>query len=354
MISPLNWGLGHASRDIAVINALLEMNHMVYIGGSGDSIDYLKEYYPESMFVHIDSPKIKYGKRAAIGPGFAISFLGFFRSIYSDYFSLKRICKTHKFDLIISDNRLGLYSKKIKSLYITHQVNVKTRKPNSLSGKIVKAFHHKYINKFDYCLIPDNENENTLAGELAHVIKSDRFKYTGVLSRFDSIVQSDTMCQEFNSNILVLISGPEPQRSFFEEAMIKKLQSKNNNVIIVRGIVGQGDAKIENKENFIFYNNPSDETLFDLLRNSAIIFCRSGYSTLMDLAVCKRKAVLIPTPGQPEQEYLAMIFKKNFQFLTINQNEIEKLNLSEIDENEKWDYPFEPDKLKKVLALCLD
>ena len=355
MISPLNWGLGHASRIIPVINLLTEMGHKVYIGGSGKSIEYLKEYFHSDKFIYINSPNIKYGRKNAIGPGFVISFMSFVKSIYQDYIALRRISKRYNIDVVISDNRPGLFSKKIRTIYITHQVNVMTRKPRSISGRLVRFVHRKMLKRFDYCLVPDNYGEISLAGELS-TIRPDEYRiFVGVLSRFQSLVQSETLVPQTKLiEILAVLSGPEPQRSMFENILLEKFNDTSNVLHIVRGVVGESDFDVDVHPGITFYNNPSDKLLFDLIKSSNTIVCRSGYSTLMDLAVCKRKALLVATPGQPEQEYLVDLFAERYQFETCCQDELFELDFKSIKENGIWNYPYEKDKLKNVLALCLD
>lgn len=304
------------------------------------------DYYPSSMFIHIDSPQIKYGKKNAIGPGFAKSLNSFLRSIKRDRRALRDAIKKYKFDVVISDNRPGLFSEDIKSIYISHQINVKTRKPKSLSGKLVKSYHKRYIEKFDCCLIPDEFGENSLSGQLSLVGSSNKFKSVGVLSRFSRSSNIGFAKVEEQIDLLVLISGPEPHRTIFEDLIIKRFSLTNKKVVLVRGLVK--NESISDIDNISFYNNPSDKKLLELINASKRIICRSGYSTLMDLAVCGRKAILIPTPGQPEQEYLAERFKDKFDFPYLKQNDILTYEFSAIEEYSKWEYPIETDKLKNI------
>ncbi|PLX08614.1 MAG: hypothetical protein C0596_07095 [Marinilabiliales bacterium] len=353
LISPLNWGLGHASRIVPVVNTLQAMGHDVLIGGSGTSIDFLKEYYNSNMFVFIPSPDIKYGKKSAIGPGFAVSFISFVKSIYRDYFALKKIINEHKIDVVISDNRPGLFSSKLNSIYISHQINVKTRKPRSLSGKLVRYVHRKMIYKFNHCLIPDNENSLSLAGELSKAPLSDKFTYVGTLSRFYNYQNNVLREEKDKKEVLVILYGPEPHRSIFEDILLERFSSINLNVNFVRGIVGYNDKKDSINNKLKFYDNPDDAILYKLIKQSDLIICRSGYSTLMDLAICGRKALLVPTPGQPEQEYLAEHFRTHLGFKICTQDEIRNIKFEDYFNSDIWHYPFDSTKLKKVLDLRL-
>ncbi|MDD2385892.1 MAG: glycosyltransferase [Bacteroidales bacterium] len=353
LISPLNWGLGHASRIVPVIRGLIELGHDVKIGGSGNSIDYLKAYFDDSMFLLINSPLIRYGKKQAIGPGFAFSFYGFIKGILRDRRALKKLCKKYNFDVVISDNRPGLYSKKILSIYITHQYNVLTRKPKSLSGRLVRFAHHKMLLRFDYCLIPDTHGALSLAGILSRAEQNNKNLFVGVLSRFAELKFISEPTDANKTDVLILFSGPEPQRSQFEQIILNKFEFTDNRVAIVRGVVNGIPVANEFSNNIQVYNNPTDIVLFQLIKTASLIICRSGYSSLMDLAACQRKAVLVPTPGQPEQEYLAKLFESKFGFVVCEQNRITELQLENVKLDDSWDYPYDIDKLKNVLDLCL-
>ncbi|MBN2778143.1 MAG: hypothetical protein JXR36_10890 [Bacteroidales bacterium] len=353
MISPLNWGLGHASRIIPIIRTLISMGHEVKIGGSGTSVEYLHRYFSDEDFITISSPTIKYGKKQAIGAGFAISFFSFTKGILHDKRVLKKIIQDHKFDVVISDNRPGLFSNDIKSIYITHQFNVLTRKPRSLSGRLVRLAHRKLLDKFDYCLIPDNYGAQSMAGLLARAELNQKNHYIGVLSRFSEMKLAENVHNVKKADVLVLFSGPEPQRTSFERIVIDKFRNSDKKIAIVRGVLNKSEQNEIFPNNMIVYNNPDDNELFYLIKTTPVIICRSGYSSLMDLAACNRKAVLVPTPGQPEQEYLAENFVSRFGFVACQQNEIAILNIEHIEPNSYWDYPYDSENLKKVLDLCL-
>ncbi|MDD2635232.1 MAG: glycosyltransferase [Bacteroidales bacterium] len=353
LVSPLNWGLGHASRIIPVIRELQNLGHDVKIGGSGSSIDYLKAYFDESMFLLIDSPVIRYGKKHAIGPGFAFSLYGFLSGIRRDRRALKKLCKKYSFDIVISDNRPGLYSKDILSIYITHQYNVLTRKPNCLSGRLVRLAHQKMLLKFNFCFIPDTHGDLSLAGGLSDAEQNYKNLFVGILSRFSDLEFIANPTDIDKIDVLVLFSGPEPLRSQFEQIILQKFEFLDKRVAIVRGVVNDKIDKSVLSNTIKVYNNPTDFVLFQLLKTASLIICRSGYSSLMDLAACQRKAVLVPTPGQPEQEYLAKLFHSKFGFVVCEQDKIAELKLENVKLDNTWDYPYDGDKLKKTLDLCL-
>tara|TARA_R110001583_G_scaffold35585_3_gene118239 strand:+ start:46831 stop:47754 length:924 start_codon:yes stop_codon:yes gene_type:complete len=202
---------------------------------------------------------------------------------------------------VISDNRFGVHSNKVPSIYITHQLNVLSGKTTFITSKI----HQNIIRKFDECWVPDIETKENLSGKLGH-LKSHAFnlKYIGVLSRFKH--QKSTI----KYDLLVLLSGPEPQRSLLENKLLNELKNYNGTVFFVRGVL-KNSSKIKAASNVKIVDYLLTEDLQKVINESEIVLARSGYSTIMDLAVLGKKAFFIPTPGQFEQEYLAkMIFGK--------------------------------------------
>jgi hypothetical protein len=196
---------------------------------------------------------------------------------------------------IISDNRFGVYDQAVFSIFMTHQLNVLTGFSTWFSTKI----HHQIIKKFSECWVPDFEYSPNLSGKLGHSAHfNSKIKYIGALSRFDKI---DSVIK---NDLLVLLSGPEPQRTFLEEKVLSELKNYKGKVIFVRGIVSQ-KQEVFQSETILFYNFMQSFELEKTLNESRIVLCRSGYTTIMDLAKLGKKAFFIPTPGQFEQEYLA-------------------------------------------------
>ena len=351
LVSPLDWGLGHSTRLIFIIDFLINKNYRVLIGGSGSSLKYLENYYPELESVHIPSARIKYGKKSAIGFAFSPSLFRFIKGIVREHIALSKIIKKYDIDIVISDNRLGLYSSKLKTIYITHQLNVFTGNQTKVSDRIVSTFHKYFFNKFDVCLIPDNNGEHSLSGDLSNVAINKKLFHIGPISRFYK--QERNVRAEITNDILVLISGPEPQRTLFENIIVEKLSAINMKSVVVRGQIAGKTNKEYQKENIQFFNSPSDEQMFNLINESRLIICRSGYSTLMDLAVLKRKAILVSTPGQPEQEYLAKYFTQKFGFKNIAQSDFHNLNLEEEGFTDDWNYDTNIESVEKALNLHL-
>lgn len=219
-------------------------------------------------------------------------------------FRRKMHCKTtfcsRKIDGIISDNRFGIRNSKIPCVFITHQLHVLSGSTSYFSSKI----HQKIIKKFDVCWVPDTDDVvMNLSGKLGH-LNHEPFpvKYIGVLSRMKKKEIPKTI------DILALISGPEPQRTIFEEKLKATLKKSEKKVLIVRGIV-EGEQKWQNFENIKTINFLLSDELEDTINKSKVVISRSGYTTIMDLTMLEKQAFFIPTPGQYEQEYLAKRLK---------------------------------------------
>ena len=215
---------------------------------------------------------------------------------------VKNIIKTHHIKGIISDNRFGVYSSNIKtpSVYITHQLRVFSGITTWISTKL----HQNIIKEHHECWIPDFETIPNLSGKLGHIENPEfKIKYIGPLSRFDKISIKSIY------DIMVLLSGPEPQRTILEEKVLHELKDYKGNTIVIQGLV-QSSQKVSRKNNLTIYNFMQSTELEKAIQSSDVIISRSGYTTIMDLAKLKKKAFFRPTPGQNEQLYLAKRLEK--------------------------------------------
>ena len=249
---------------------------------------------------------------------------------------VKKMADEHQFDAIISDNRLGFYNKKIPSVFITHQLSVQTG--FTFIDAIVRKIYYSYINRFSECWIPDAENNDfNLAGILSHPKSKPDIpvKYLGALSRFEKIQT------ESNNKVLIVISGPEPQRTVFEEIILKQLPTSEQKIILVRGLPESNSMPDIELSHVTIFNHLSSMELNQLMQKASVIITRAGYSTIMDLTAIGKNAILVPTPGQTEQEYLAQhLMEKNY-FISKQQKEFV---LSEaIEEAEKFEFKKLPE-----------
>ncbi|HET9429706.1 MAG TPA: glycosyltransferase, partial [Chitinophagaceae bacterium] len=218
---------------------------------------------------------------------------------------LKKVVQDHAIDAVVSDNRFGLYHKKIPCIFITHQLKVKSPL-GKWSERLLQKRNYRYINRFKECWVPDTPDDDNLAGELSHPGKKPGIPlyYIGPLSRF----QYSSIPEEKN-HLLFLLSGPEPQRTLFENRVVAEIAHYNGTAVIVRGLPGENRV-IPSTNMIRFYNHLPTDMLSNEIGIAEFIISRSGYSTVMDMSAMKKKCVFIPTPGQTEQEYLAEYLEK--------------------------------------------
>lgn len=296
LVAPLNWGLGHATRCIPIIKALLIHNFEPIIASDGMALELLKKEFPNLKAFELPSYNITYPKNAK---NFKIKLLKdaphFFKTIKREKKVTKTLVETLTISGIISDNRFGVRHKTVNSVFITHQLRVLSGSTTWLSSKL----HQNIISKFNACWVPDYAGVKNLSGHLSHdkdFLSS--VKYLGPLSRFKKLNLN------LKYNLLVLLSGPEPQRTFLEEKLLKDLKNYQGKVLFIKGKVEAQQQK-DSFENIIVYNFMTSNELEIALNESDLVLCRPGYTTIMDLEQLEKKAFFIPTPGQFEQDYLA-------------------------------------------------
>lgn len=300
LVAPLHWGLGHATRCIPIINALIENDYTPLLASDGAALELLRKEFPNLESIELPSYQITYAKKAS---GFKWKLLfdspKMLKAINDEKKVVKQLVAEGRIDGIISDNRLGVRNKKVPSAFITHQLNVLTGNTTWLSTKM----HFDIIKKFDICWVPDIAGVNNLSGKLGHPEKlPEHVKYIGPLSRMKK------RPLEKKYDILVLLSGPEPQRTILEEKLMLELKNSEKKILFVLGKVEEKKLAY-NEENFRVYNFMGSRALEKAINESEVVISRSGYTTIMDLAVLEKKAFFIPTPGQFEQEYLAKRLK---------------------------------------------
>ncbi|MBP7821601.1 MAG: hypothetical protein KA010_01675 [Saprospiraceae bacterium] len=303
LIAVLNWGLGHATRCMPIIDFFIQENYQVILASDGLALDLLKKEYPTLKSFCLPAYDIKY-----FSSNFALNIVfqlhKIIWAIRAEHKLLQHIVKEQDIDLVISDNRYGCYSKSTKSIFITHQINIIS--PYAIFTPFVRWFNHKFIKRFYECWVPDSGVANAnLSGILSHAESfSFTTRYLGIISRMRQEKRIADCDSRGQYDLAVVLSGPEPQRTTFEQEILKQLlQLKDKKIILIRGLVNE--RKHYFIENIEIFNFLQSEELNEVLLSAKAVVCRSGYSSIMDLCKMKKSALLIPTPGQTEQEYLA-------------------------------------------------
>jgi uncharacterized protein (TIGR00661 family) len=297
LIAPLDWGLGHATRCIPVIRKFRSLGHKVLIGGSGESFALLKTEFPNLQRIALPAYNPHYPGSGSMVWKMARQLPKFIKAIRDEHALIEKLIVENKIDLVISDNRYGLWSAHVPSVLITHQSNILMPSRFGWLQNLVRYLNHRQMKKFSVCWIPDSPGKNSLAGELTEFGPTTdiKFQWIGALSRFK---RSEV---EPQNQILAILSGPDPQRTILEKLIVPQIRKSGLRYFIVLGQVTQqnsyNDARI--------VDFMTTELLEEKILSSEVVICRSGYSSVMDLAALGKKAIFIPTPGQTEQEHLA-------------------------------------------------
>ena len=346
LICPLDWGIGHASRCVPIIRKLLVQDSNIIIAASNRPLSFLKREFPDLEFIDFPGYDIQYPTNGKMTTKMIWAAPKILCGIRREHRVLKKIILDKKIDIVISDHRYGLWNKKIKSIFITHQLMIKCPPGLKFLEPFLRRINRHFICKYDECWVPDYEGKDNFSGDLSHLKKiPSHVFFIGPLSRFSSDQHDEILYNPLlkNYNLMVILSGPEPQRTILEEKIFHQLKGSDYKTIVILG-KPEEDKHYFLSENIEVFSHLTKDEFRNYMIQSSLIICRPGYSGIMDLATLNKKAIFIPTPGQTEQEYLAEYFsEKNFAFY-MNQQQfdlktaIEKsFSYSELNIMEKTD-----------------
>jgi uncharacterized protein (TIGR00661 family) len=317
LVTPLDWGLGHATRCIPIIRDFLQRDWNVLIATSGGAMQLLKLEFPQLTFLEIASYQPEYATNSRLLPKLLLQSFKFISAIQKEHRQLNQILREYPVDLIISDNRFGCYSQNVKSIFVTHQINFVFRPPFKWASRLFSFWNQRKIKRFNECWVPDFP-DRPFSGDLS-ATNDLSVVFVGPLSRF----HKPTQPIEFEYDLLVLLSGPEPQRTILEVLITQQLTKLDLKVMFVLGNPHAGDSVVS-KGQVSRVGHLKEAELKCIIEESRFVVCRSGYSSILDLAALqKRNLIMIPTPGQPEQEYLAeFLLHKNWVY-TVSQKDFD-------------------------------
>jgi UDP-N-acetylglucosamine transferase subunit ALG13 len=344
LVCPLNWGLGHTTRCIPIIRDLTRRGYQVHLVGYGQSGQLLKTEFPHLPYHQLPGFEVVYNTNGFLSVKLLLQLPAFIWHKQREKKLLKPLIAEIKPRYVISDNRYGLYHKQTTNIILTHQLNPAIPKLLTPFKWLVKTTIHYWIAKFDMCWIPDYADHRQLSGKLSAIPKKIKHAhFIGHLSRFactetplalpiptlevtteTSLTKSPPPSPKVsftNCELLAIISGPEPQRTLFEKEIRTQLLASHKKGILVKGLVEQTQT-CTTKGSIIEYNYLNSEQLKTTIAQCNMVICRAGYSSIMDLAVMNKTAILVPTPGQTEQLYLAQHLTNHKLFTIQNQSQI--------------------------------
>lgn len=337
--------MGHATRCVPVIDHLLRENHRVILAGDGSALEFLKGHYPDLECHRFPGIRIRYPSGSNMTLKLALQLPGIVSGIFREHMHLTRLARDCGAEVVISDNRFGLWSRKIYSVYITHQVMIKAPEKLKWAERSFYRLHRWVIRHYDECWIPDLPGDINLSGDLSHLYPAPgNGSFIGILSRFGKPSAEMAFPEMTHGpDMLVLLSGPEPQRTIFESLILNDPEIVHaRQVVMLRGLPGNSEPERTSK-GLRLVNHLPDNELRQLILTSKLIICRPGYSTLMDLAELGRSAVLVPTPGQTEQEYLARYLSEKGAFSYISQDRFTLKKVVEAGRNLPGQFYFRND-----------
>jgi UDP-N-acetylglucosamine transferase subunit ALG13 len=322
LICPLDWGLGHATRMLPLARILRDYNKNIFVAGSEEHLSLFRNELPGLSYIKFPGFKPVYSR---LLPQY-ISLL--FRTplllyhIAREHYKLKKIITDYNINIVISDNRFGLWNKNIKTVYVTHMPLIPLPKALRALEFIGVMFHRYIIEKYSYCFIPDLPGDQNVSGRLSHGLDiPDNVRFIGILSRFMSDSQSLAEKNTEKVQNTIILSGPEPQRGILKKKLVDLLKNNESQIVIFEGKPG-ADVRVVTSDNITIFNHLPTKEMRDIILNSKNIISRSGYTTIMDLISLNCSALLIPTPGQTEQEYLAEYLSKKDWFSTLKQKKL--------------------------------
>lgn len=346
LVSPLDWGLGHATRCIPIIHELLSQNVEVIIASDERPLKILKTEFPFLTFIKLKGYDISYQEKGSFFWKIFKLTPGILRKILNEHEALKVIVEKYEIDGIISDNRFGLFHKTVPTIFITHQVWIDA----GIFSGIIQLMNKWFLNKHIDVWIPDFEGDYNLSGKLSHKKNHGlKLSYLGPISRFKK--SATNLNKQYD--LIAILSGPEPQRTIFENMILSQLSFSNLKAVLVRGTPGKNLPS--NHLNVEIFDHLSAKDLQEKIELSAFVLSRSGYTTIMDLSILNKKAFFVPTPGQTEQEYLAENLAEQKKAVIQNQKSFDLLaGITEIENISALNLNSEENKIQEKVTWFLN
>jgi hypothetical protein len=318
LVAPLDWGLGHATRCIPIIRRLLALDREVVIGGSGPHVNLLIEEFPSLEVVPLVNYGISYASNSLLlAVKFPLMPARVCVCAAREYLQTREIVKKHTIDVIISDQRFGCRNPGVESIYVTHQLCLKMPRGFGALEPLFGAALRWAAERFDRVWIPDVPGSENLTGELTRRFPRPRsHRFVGPLSR---IPEHPAGTPSHSVELLVTLSGPEPQRTILEKRILISAATFPGRIVLLRGKPAGGlPAPVPSNVSVREHCRAGEAG--ELMRGARAVVCRGGYSTIMELVRLRKPAVLVPTPGQTEQEYLCARMEEKRWFATASQS----------------------------------
>ncbi len=325
LVSPLEWGLGHTARTVRVIDHLISLGHIVVLASDGLSLRFLRFRFPQLPWVRLSFHQVSYPKNSRLVMHLLLQIPSIIRSIRQNRKELARIISQYQIDIVVSDHRYGMHHPSVSSVFITTQLWLKAPRGWEWGEKLVYNIHKLVLRRFNQIWIADFPDIPGISGKLTHPPRlPGNARYIFPVSRMLGL---DVVRPE-NADppeVLAIISGPEPQRSILEEKISTILLNQQIKATILRGLppADPSERPAEEQNGPVrMISHASDPHLAWYLLSAGKIICRPGISNLSDLVTLGKTAILVPTPGQTEQEYPAQQLGRKKFFKVCQQEDL--------------------------------
>lgn len=349
LVAPLDWGLGHATRCIPIIRMLLAKGCRVTIAADDAHEKLLRIEFPSLNFVHLRGYRVRYAKNFLLWR-LAGQLFRIHKTIQQEHEWLLKTVEEQQIDWIISDNRYGLWHPTTPCTFITHQLRVQLPNSCKWAESFVQKKLYQFINKYTVCWVPDLPDEaRGLSGALGHPIKKPvpPVLYLGWLSRF----KNEATPKNILYKCVIVLSGPEPQRTILENKLLKQLSEMKAPILLIRGLPGTKNLLSLPSNITVHSHLPAAEMMQALLQSEYVV-SRCGYSTLMDAFTLQKKCIFIPTPGQTEQEYLGERLQNQQMALVYPQSDFHLQNALAVAESFAFHFPL--NSMNNLLEMAVD
>ncbi len=320
LVAALDWGLGHATRCMAIIRRLAELDAEVIIASSGDAGLCLQKAFPALVYEELPSYSVRLSASNHQGLILLKQWPGIKEVIRREHEIIDDLAFKHDLEVIISDNRYGLWHPRVPSVFITHQLSPVPPVARVVMTPFIRKFHYRLISHFNHCWVCDYPGDENLSGRLSHgITPPEGTTYIGPLSQFERQQKEPDLTEPIDDFVAVL-SGPKPQRSLLERNLIRQCVEQGFRMTLVRGLIYPDHISLPDGPRETFSYLTTDQ-LYNTIIKAKVILSRPGYTSLMDYAFLGKKAILIPTPGQTEQEYLAKYHQRKGHYYSESQSD---------------------------------
>jgi UDP-N-acetylglucosamine:LPS N-acetylglucosamine transferase len=308
LFSPLNWGWGHVTRSIPLLHRLRDQQNEVVICCDEQQENFYRSEFPDAWYIPHAGYPFRFSGNGHWERDIVKTFNALNKARKKEHIIVEDLVKKLNAHLVISDQRYGFYAKSVRSVIISHQL----RLPVAKKWSVAQRMNRSLLNEFNEIWIPDNPTHD-LSGALS-ATRWGRKYFIGPQSRLEPSLSHN---KPKPYTYLGIVSGPSPYAEHFFEDLIDFTSKQNMPAVIVVPTSIQNVCIARHPQVSIAVQ-PTVKRLDELFNQSETVISRAGYSTLMDLNAKGKKAILVPTPGQAEQLYLAELHKKKKNWLFVN------------------------------------